>query len=150
MKKRCWKFALSLAVLVALLALCTIAATAQLYSPSYYGVEKVKSGTIIVDGAVDEAYGEPIFFYQADGMDDPGDYTSSGNWFFTKDMSGNIEDVLALILVNENYAKGYARWTDDALYLCVDANILGWNQSNELTAQRMWQAFCLQLFYQVY
>lgn len=134
-------------LLVAILAVVlAVSASAVLYNPEYYGVEKVEQGSIVVDGAVDEAYGEPIFYFQADGTDDPGDYQSADNWFFTKDDSGNEEEVLALVQVTENYAYGYAVWTDTSLYLCVDTNILGWSypEHEKLTAEYMWRAFSLQ------
>lgn len=134
---------LLIAVLTVVLA---VSASAELYSPSYYAVLKVDEGAITVDGAVDEAYGEPIFYYVADGEDDPGDYTSSANWFFTK-ATGDTEEVLALIQVTENFAYGYSVWTDSALYICIDTNILGWEfpTDPELTAQMMWKSFCVQL-----
>lgn len=132
-------------LLVALLVVTmAVAASAELYSPDYYGVLKTDA-TITIDGAVDEAYGEPIFYFVADGTDDPGEYTQGYNWFFTRDTSENLDDVLALVQVTENYAKGYAVWTDTALYLCIDTNILGWNYPEGLAAQYMWQAFCVQL-----
>ena len=91
-------------MLVAVLAVVlAVTASADLYNPEYYGVLKVENGAITVDGAVDAAYGEPIFYYEAFGPDATeeqiGDYTQSSNWFFTKDTSENLEDVLALIHV---------------------------------------------------
>ena len=136
-------------MLVAVLAVVlAVTASADLYNPEYYGVLKVENGAITVDGAVDAAYGEPIFYYEAFGPDATeeqiGDYTTNANWFFTKDASENIEDVLALIHVEETYAKGYAVWTDTALYLCVDTNILGYNYPADLAPGQMWKAFCIQ------
>lgn len=131
-------------LIAALTVVLAVSASAELYSPEYYGVEKVEVGTIVVDGVKDDAYGDPIFFYQADGTDEPGDYKSAANWFSTADES---DDVLSLIYVEENYAYGYAKWTDDALYLCIDTNILGWNYPTDetLTMQMMWKAFCVQI-----
>ena len=132
-------------LLVALLVVTmAVAVSAERYSPDYYGVLKTDA-TITVDGAVDEAYGEPIFYFVADGTDDPGEYTQTSNWFFTKDTSENLDDVLALVHVTENYAKGYAVWTDTALYVCVDTNILGYNYPTDLIPGHMWKAFCLQI-----
>ncbi len=129
------------AVLVALLA---VTASAELYSPGYYAALKVDEGAITVDGTVDEAYGEPIFYFQSDGTtDEAGDYTSDANWFFTGNTSGDVEDVLALLLIPENYAKGYAVWTDSALYVCIDTNILGWNAGQSI--DNMWMYSCVQL-----
>lgn len=132
-------------LIAALAVVLAVSASATLTSPNYYGVEKVEAGSITVDGVVDEAYGTPIFSFVADGTDDPGDINSNANWFFTGDKSGG-EDVLALIEVTENYAYGYAVWTDSALYLCIDTNILGWEYPDvpALTAQYMWRAFCVQ------
>lgn len=134
-------------LLVAALAvvLAVSASAADLYSPNYYAALKVEEGAITVDGAVDEAYGEPIFYFVSDGTDsDIGDYKSEANWFFTK-ATGDTDDVLALVLVEENYAKGYAVWTDSALYVCIDTNILGWSFPEGLTAGKMWMASCVQL-----
>ena len=132
-------------LIAALAVVLAVSASATLVSPNYYGVEKVEEGSITIDGAVDEAYGTPIFSFVADGTDDPGNINSNANWFFTGDKSGG-EDVLALIEVTENYAYGYAVWTDSALYLCIDTNILGWEYPDvpALTAQYMWRAFCVQ------
>lgn len=134
-------------LIAALTVVLAVSVSAELYSPEYYGVEKVPAGTITVDGVKDDAYGDPIFFYQADGTDDPGtpeEYRNSAHWFSTADES---DDVLSLIYVEENYVYGYAKWTDDALYLCVDTNILGWNYPDDpaLTMQMMWKAFCVQI-----
>ena len=136
-------------MLVALLAVVlAVTASAELYNPDYYGVLKVEEGAITVDGVVDAAYGEPLFYYEAYGPDATdeqiGDYTSGANWFFTKDTSENLDDVLALVQVEENYAKGYAVWTDTSLYFCVDTNILGYNYPAALPAGQMWKAFCVQ------
>ena len=129
------------AVLFTVLA---ITASAELYSPGYYAALKVENGAITVDGAVDQAYGNPIFYFQADGTtDEAGDYTSPANWFFTGNKSGDTEDVLALLLIPENYVKGYAVWTDSALYVCIDTNILGWTPAENI--ENMWLASCVQL-----
>ena len=140
-------------LLVAVLALVlAVSASAEYYNPGYYCVQKVDAGTITVDGALDEAYGEPIFYFVAEeGMDEEtarqeaGDYTSSANWFTTKDTSENAADVLALLLVSENYVKGYSVWTDDSIYFCVDINLLGWNMPAKYDKTSWWQGYCAQL-----
>lgn len=72
-------------LIAALVVVLAVSASATLTSPNYYGVEKVEAGSITVDGAVDEAYGTPIFSFVADGTDDPGNINSNANWFFTGD-----------------------------------------------------------------
>ncbi len=136
---------LTVLLVAALAVVLAVSASAELYNPNYYAALKVEEGAITVDGAVDEAYGEPIFYFVSDGTDSfAGDYTSVANWFFTK-ATGDKDDVLALVLVEENYAKGYAVWTDSALYVCIDTNILGWDYPAGLPAGSMWMSFCTQL-----
>ena len=64
-------------LIAALAVVLAVSASATLTSPNYYGVEKVEAGSITVDGAVDEAYGTPIFSFVADGTDDPGNITAT-------------------------------------------------------------------------
>ena len=96
---------------------------------------------------VDEAYGAPIFYYVQDGTDEAGDYTDTANWFFTNSSS---DDCLFLVTNEGQYAKGYAVWQGDTLYLCVDTNIDGWQFDNIVDGDNkgiglMWQAYCLQV-----
>ena len=137
----------TLLVLVALVSVLAITASAELYSPPYYGIDQVADEGIVIDGTVDEAYGDPIFYYLQDGLDDPGNYKSAENWFFTQSDS---EDCLFLILNEGQYAKGYAVWSEQALYLCFDVNIQGWHFNNivdgtKLGIGSMWQAYCVQV-----
>ena len=137
----------TLLVLAALIAVFAITASAELYSPRYYGIDQVADDAITVDGKLDDLYGDPIFYYLQDGTDDPGDYKSSANWFFTQSDS---EDCLFLILNDGQHAKGYAVWTEQALYLCFDINIQGWHFNNivdgtKLGLGSMWQAYCVQV-----
>ncbi len=139
------KFAMVFLV-AALAVILVLSASAEYHKSMYYGVLKVEEGAITVDGQVDEAYGEPLFWYQADGQDDPGDYTNNGNWFFTTDKSENTDEVLFLVYNTENYAKGYVVWTDSALYFCMDTNIQGWsNEGLAADGSDMWRGYCLQL-----
>ncbi len=139
------KFAMVLLV-AALAVILALSASAEYHKSMYYGVLKVEEGAITVDGQVDEAYGEPLFWYQADGTDEPGDYTNNGNWFFTTDKSENTDEVLFLVYNTENYAKGYVVWTDSALYFCLDTNIQGWsNEGLAADGSDMWKGYCLQL-----
>ena len=141
------KLLCALLLMVSLAVVFTLSVSAELYSPSYYGVQQVEAGAITVDGAVDEAYGAPIFYYVQDGTDEAGDYTNTANWFFT---NSNSDDCLFLVENEGQYAKGYAVWQGDTLYLCVDTNIDGWQFENIVDGDNkgvgvMWQAYCLQV-----
>ncbi len=128
------------------LALCTAAAigvSADLYSPDYYAITTVPSGAITLDGVVDEAYGEPIFWFVADGTVEPGDVTNSSNWYYT---TINDEANTFVLRESENYVYGYAVWNEDALYLCFDTNIEGWQFENVAAdGSDMWKAYCFQV-----
>ena len=64
-------------LIAALAVVLAVSASATLVSPNYYGVEKVEEGSITIDGAVDEAYGAPIFSFVADGTDVPAILTAT-------------------------------------------------------------------------
>ena len=141
------KFIYTLLLLVSLMIVFSLSASAELYSPSYYGAQQVAAGTIAIDGKVDPAYGNPIFYYIQDGTDDIGDPSKQENWFYT---NGSLEDAQFIVTNPNQYAKGYVAWNDDKLYVCVDTNIDGWNFDNIVDgaivgAGKMWQAYCLQI-----
>lgn len=130
-------------------ALCVamaITASAELYSPEYYGVKPVNPGDITLDGKVDEAYGDPIFYYVADKdipVEEAGDLASTANWYFTQDQS---EENLFLLKKSDNYVYGYAAWSENALYLCFDTNIEGWHMEGVAAdGSDMWKAYCFQV-----
>jgi len=141
------KFIYALFLLVSLTIVFSLSASAELYSPSYYGAQQVAAGTISIDGKVDAAYGNPIFYYIQDGTDDIGDPSKQENWFYT---NGSLEDAQFIVTNPNQYAKGYVAWNGDKLYVCVDTNIDGWNFDNIVDgaivgAGKMWQAYCLQI-----
>lgn len=130
-------------MVVTLLVILAVSASAVLYSPKYYGVLKVENGAVVVDGQVDEIYGDPICYYVQDGTDEPGDYKNTANWFFTKSDS---DDCLFLVENPGNYAKGYAVWTDEALYVAFDVNIQGWNTEGVAPdGSDLWKQYCIQI-----
>ena len=130
----------------ALCVVLSISASAELYSPEYYGVKPVNPGDITLDGKVDEAYGDPIFYYVADKdipVEEAGEIGSTANWYFTQDQS---EENLFLLKKSDNYVYGYAAWSDNALYLCFDTNIEGWHMEGVAAdGSDMWKAYCFQV-----